>query len=315
MRMVSGRMHKLSSSFIIGGLILASFILVIFRQSTHPAEETLSKIEPASTNSNLPIVIWSSDFHISPVADIKHLLKDLNVRVIDKSLSSHCYLQNTCAADLKVLTQNNGISLAPCPNDLRRQFYEAYRQDPEFMAADAILCTHAISMCEIFMPFKKPLILIASTRYEIGRHDMVSWQRWNSNLELIASKAHNTIAANNAYDLEYMKYFTPLRNISLLPSHCGYVNAKYTPDASKGFLLAPSRGVNPHVERALKRAVAAHNAAVSAQPQLGNRNPIVIRGIREVYPLHHEYVDLAKHLGVVVLPYQVSFMSLFEFYR
>ncbi|RYG65569.1 hypothetical protein EON64_11640 [archaeon] len=299
---------------IICGLILTSLVLFVTWHTSRQPDSHLSKAGIISAKSDLPIVIWSSDFHISPVADIKHLLKDFTVRVIDKSLSSHCYLQNTCATDLKVLTQNNGISLAPCPNDLRRQFYEAYRQDPEFMAADAILCTHAISMCEIFMPFKKPLILIASTRYEIGRHDKTSWERWNSNLELISSKTHNTIAANNVYDMEYMKYFTPLQNITLLPSHCAYVNAKYSPDPQKGFLLAPSRGVNPHLERALKRA-AQELSSVSQDISHAKQDPILIRGIREVYPLHHEYADLAKHMGIVVLPYQVSFMSLFEFYR
>ena len=38
-------------------------------------------------------------------------------------------------------------------------------------------------------------------RYEIGRLDRVSWQRWNENLRMIASNPYNTIAANNRYDL------------------------------------------------------------------------------------------------------------------
>jgi hypothetical protein len=61
------------------------------------------------------ITFWSSDFHISPIADIKNLLQptfqvplsinvhtgdvakvSLQVSVIDKSLSGHCHLQNTC---------------------------------------------------------------------------------------------------------------------------------------------------------------------------------------------------------------------------
>ena len=36
--------------------------------------------------------------------------------------------------------------------------------------------------------------------------------------------------------------------------------------------------------------------------------------IRDLYP-HFQYSDLAAHPAIVVLPYQVSFMSLFEFYR
>jgi hypothetical protein len=48
------------------------------------------------------------------------------------------------------------------------------------------------------MPFRRPLI--ASTRYEIGRHDIASWERWNGNLVHIASSPFNTVAANNRYD-------------------------------------------------------------------------------------------------------------------
>ena len=65
---------------------------------------------------------------------------------------------------------------------------------------DAFLCLHAISMCELFMPFNRTLIAIASTRYEIGRHDKDSWLLWNENLRRIASHPHNTVAANNRYD-------------------------------------------------------------------------------------------------------------------
>jgi hypothetical protein len=57
-----------------------------------------------------PLTLWSSDFHISPIADIKHLLQPVfevqldsselkvkvGVSVIDKSLSGHCHLTNTC---------------------------------------------------------------------------------------------------------------------------------------------------------------------------------------------------------------------------
>ena len=35
------------------------------------------------------IVLWSSDFHISPIADIKDAMKEFGVKVIDKSLSGH----------------------------------------------------------------------------------------------------------------------------------------------------------------------------------------------------------------------------------
>jgi hypothetical protein len=169
------------------------------------------------------LVMWSSDFHISPIADIKNIIGEQGVRVIDKSLSGHCALFKTCQTDLKVINKDNGLSLGDCPNKLREKFYNYYRKDKEFMSADAYICTHAASLCELFMPFNKSLIVIASTRYEIGRHDEKSWKAWNENLNLIAKNPHNIVAANNRYDQEYIRYFTGIQEVLLLPNLCGYI--------------------------------------------------------------------------------------------
>jgi hypothetical protein len=71
------------------------------------------------------------------------------VRIIDKSLSGHCHVTDTCQTDLRVLTAQNGIELTPCPNKLRKAFYDSYRRDKQFLEVDAFLCTHAASMCEV----------------------------------------------------------------------------------------------------------------------------------------------------------------------
>jgi hypothetical protein len=53
----------------------------------------------------------------------------------------------------------------------------------------------------------------------------------------------NIVAANNVYDYEYLKYFTPLTNsqIMYLPNLCNYVDVKYNPTKLNQFLLAPVR--------------------------------------------------------------------------
>lgn len=262
----------------------------------------------------IPIKIWSSDFHISPVADIKQLVSQLGATVIDKSLSGHCHLTGKCARDLRVINQQNGIRLSPCSNQLRREFYDSYRNDPELLSADAFLCTHADSMCELFMPFNRPLIVIASTRYEIGRHDAATWQRWNNNLYRISLKPFNTIGANNVYDLQYMQYFTQLSSsrLQLLPSLCAYVTAKYKP-SRREVLLAPARGVHQTIQRNLQTSLVSFNNANTQQK--GSNLTIEIVPIRTLYPGHYQYDDLTTHPAVVILPYQVSVMSVFELYR
>jgi hypothetical protein len=133
------------------------------RHTEGPGESAVEDV--MISDENVAVTLWSSDFHISPIADIKHLLlQSPNVTVIDKSLSGHCHLTKTCANGLRVINRENGIALAPCPNQIRRDFYGSYKADPVMLNVDGFICTHAASMCELFMPFQKPLIVIASTR-------------------------------------------------------------------------------------------------------------------------------------------------------
>lgn len=316
-------------------IYLAVFIFIIlscitFSNQQHSLSKSASKLpllhpsnvsDRSSQTVNEKIVLWSSDFHISPIADIKSFLRlhfpQENIEIIDKSLSGHCHLTHTCQRDLQVLNRENGITLGSCPNELRRSFYRRYREDAEFLSVDAFVCTHATSLCEVFMPFDKPMILIASTRYEIGRHDERRWRQWNENLVRIAGKNFNVIAANNLYDLEYVKYFTGLRQVQYLPNLCEYVNTYYDDVRGGGggdgvlrrseeVLLAPARGIDPSLLDSFSRHF--HHYLSTSKKSLS------IRKIRDLYP-HYEYADVSQHRAVVVLPYQVSFMTFFEFYR
>jgi hypothetical protein len=211
---VNAKKQQGHNGSIISTLLSLSFLGLLIFLYVHTGQSDLGYMRSGDTSttqmqmlekdidlSKHQLVLWSSDFHISPVADIKHILnKYFKVSVIDKSLSGHCHLSNTCERDLKVINKQNGIRLGYCPNRLISQFYDAYKADTEMNTVDAYLCTHATSLCELYMPFNKPLVLIASTRYEIGRHEADRWIQWNENIRRIAQRPQNTIAANNRYD-------------------------------------------------------------------------------------------------------------------
>ena len=246
-----------------------------------------------------PLVIWSNDFHIGPIQDLKHLLKPLGVKFIDKSLSGHCHLTNTCAKGLKVINSGNGINLNP---GLIPKYYQAYTGDPEMQSVDAFVCFHPTSMCELFMPFNKSIIVIASTRYEMGRHDPNRWKSWNENLIKISKDPKNIVAGNNEYDAKYIEYFTGIK-AKVLPSFCGYIPESYNPSRPE-FLLAPVhhgqfQGIFLNLFEKSKKA---KSSKVDLVP------------LRTKYK-HYKYSDLTAHKGMVYVPYQVSVMSLFEQYR
>jgi len=146
------------------------------------------------------------------------------------------------------------------------------------------------------------LIVIASTRYELGRFGVDRWTKWNHNLLQIARTPTNVVGGNNRYDVEYIKYFTGIQP-QLLPSFCGYLFNKYAPCRS-GFLLAP---VHHHGFEAIFMS--------EYKALCGKTNCTAkLRRLREIYP-SYKYSDLTSHSGIVYIPYQVSVMSMFEQYR
>ena len=200
--------------------------------------------KPESQKDYRGYTFWSSDFHISPIADLKDLFAPMGMRIIDESLSGHCHLKKTCSRNLKVISKQNGITLGQCPNQLRRKFFEAYVNDARMRSVDAFLCHHAAGLCEAFMPFNKSLVVVASTRYEIGRHDPRRWKAWNANLKAIAAHPRNVVAANNRYDAEYVKYFTGLSHVPVLPNYCGWRCP--VPSQSGGGVLVEACGGSRH---------------------------------------------------------------------
>jgi len=96
---------------------------------------------------------------------------------------------------------------------LIRRFVDAYRDDPEIHSVDAFVCFLPTSLCELYEVFNRSLIVVAPTRYELGRHSADRWTRWNNNVIRYARDERRTgdvVAANNRYDSEYIRYFTGL---------------------------------------------------------------------------------------------------------
>lgn len=244
-------------------------------------------------------VIWSQDYHVTPVMDIKSLLKPVGVKIIDKSLSYYCGQVGTCAKGLRIITRENGMRLTP---EIMKQFYQVYKGDLDMNTVNAFVCTLPVAMCEAFMPFNKSIIVIATIRYEQGRNEPDKWMQLNQNLQIIAKQPRNLIAANNAYDQKYIEYFTGIKPW-LIPNLCAYLKDSYMP-SRKQFLVTPihSTELSDKFYQEFDEAVIRHKLDVQVFP------------LRQLYP-QYLFSDLAAHPGVVYIPYQVSMVSLTEQYR
>lgn len=238
--------------------------------------------------------------YFSPIHDLKNILIPMGVEFFDKSLSHSCSRTSTCNSPLLILTRENGMNPS---NEISLKFYEFYKNQIEMNLVDAFVCFHPAAMCELYMPFNRSMIIIASTRYELSRFEPDEWKKWNENLIKISQDPKNVIAANNLYDAEYIRYFTGI-NVTVLPSFCNYTHSVYNPKR-KEFLLAPIHATKFEL-------MFQHLLRESLEQYYTNQIKIV--PIRYLYK-NYEYSDLTNHPAIIYVPYQVSVMSLFEQYR
>ena len=198
--------------------------------------------------------VFTADLHSGPMACSESLLVELGARVHSEVDFGNCIFHpHMCKKRLKVLSYDNwaGFSLDPCPNTMRRAFFEAYKHDEEMARVDLFVCSHPAANCELFMPFDRPMLVYATTRLEFGRYDEVvawrqqyldihgglkyaarRWSEWVANLRLIASRPGNVIAANNMFDVHAIKFHTNITPV-YLPSWCAPTMMSFT--------LSPSR--------------------------------------------------------------------------
>lgn len=74
------------------------------------------------------------------------------------------------------------------PNEsIQKEFYEYYKSHPLMNRVQTFVCFYPTAMCELFMPFNRTILVIATKRYELGRFSENQWRKWNDNLRLIAS--------------------------------------------------------------------------------------------------------------------------------
>ena len=253
-----------------------------------------------------PVQLLSIDFHISPIADLKDVFgKFLKQTVVhDFSLSGACGQKGTCSNGRIQIKED--LSTLYLTHEAKVEFYNAYRGENSLIRGmDAMVCSHPSGMCELIMPFNKSVILWVTTRFEQGREgNREKMQGLIGNFRALAKRPDTAILANNMYDVHYFNYFTGL-NPTYIPSFCDYTGAKYSWNGQNNIILM--HGYRP------KRNILPSSTFIADIRRLAPR--FKFEFVRDVYPGHYAYEQLAGHPAMLHIPYQASIMSFFEHYR
>lgn len=220
---------------------------------------------------------FNIDCHVSVIADIKNIFEDLGHKVDSWSLSGHRWVFDLPECPSKIVNKNNWENINQEIVDI---FYKFHKD--ELDKYDGFICTHHIHFLKLFEKFNKPIIVVASTRYEypfINDRNKLEW------LEDSLKNNKNIIkVANNEFDQKYCENF--LKNKwNLIPSLCNYTKTKHKKNQDKFVVFSKFNFNLP------KNCI--------HQSELGK----------------YTWNDLYSYKGIIHFPYNVSTMSIFEQYE
>ena len=256
-----------------------------------------SLITPIFTKKKL--VVWSLDHHPGTISDIRSFFEPLGVEFLEHTLYEPCNLFCTCNQlhSFKILGFHD--LLRPISANTIKRFLDAYSNDCDFQRSDAFLNSWSAPLFDVFVEVKRPVIYIASMRLDTAiEGDPNGWNRMSRRIQRLVDNPENIFGANNKYDFEYIKYFTG-RTIDYIPSFCAYTGYYYKPTRNS-FLKA--------------RKIYWHLIAGYWDPKF-NSHYNRTKANFKLEAGSYEPSDIISNRGVLHIPYEVSYMSLFEQYR
>lgn len=211
------------------------------------------------------------------------IFNDLGHDVTEWSLSNHTWVFNKQRANVPMLDGNRWLALSP--QQMSEEFYRNYKD--VVSDYDAFIVTYPPPFSLLYKNFDKPIIINNPIRYEwplsFRKKD---WEYFNDYLRDGVDSKKIILVANNMYDKKYMEDFIE-REVEFIPSICDYYGDYY--NGKKDTILYYSR----------KRIPSITNSKISWKDDLFSS---------------HKHSDLLEFKAITHIPYQISYMSIFEQY-
>ncbi len=226
---------------------------------------------------------FNIDLHISIIADMKKVFSELGHEVEDLCLSGHAFVFDRKQDSVPMLDNGRWMHLGA--DQLSSEFYAQYKGSMDDI--DAFIVTYPPTFSLMYRHFNKPIIINNPIRYEWPfSFKKQEWEKFNEFLREGVDSGNVILVANNLYDKYYMQDFIE-REVEHIPSICDYYGSYYEPD--KEIFIYYSRDKIEEFK----------NERIKHKDDLFG---------------YHKHSDLTKFRGIIHIPYQVSYMSIFEQY-
>lgn len=232
--------------------------------------------------------VFDLDLHVSVIADVRTQLERRGVSLVDWTVSGHSWVAGRERDPVAVVNERTFSSYGPRLARRFRRVYGSYLRSFRGFAA-----TYPPGFALLYQGLGKPTLAVAATRYEWPfTHHGASWDWLDAELRRGVADGWLTIAANNRADADYLAHYAGLEAVHI-PSACSYTRLVYTGGRDAVVISASGDELTDEILRSLR------HPAVPMRATLGER---------------YEHADLYDHRAVVLVPYNVSLMSLFEHY-
>jgi len=222
--------------------------------------------------------LFNMDLHISVIADFKHLFPEFEIT--DWCLSGHHWVFG------KEQEYPNYINPSTWVNIDEKMILDFQNEYDEFLKTfDGFICGHPNGLIPIFEKYEKPIIMINSCRYDLpfcwsrNYRMLVSYKKCLTRLN---DKGLLIAVSNNKVDQLYTRLGCGIETTHI-PSLCAYTGIKYKP--TKNTFLGWGNFSN--------------HPLITPKSELGSP---------------YNWSDISHYRGIIIIPYEVSTMSMFEFF-
>lgn len=228
--------------------------------------------------------IFTLDLHTSVVRDLQESLGKNDFSVDRFSISAAAHLFGEPNLRLPYISGKNWRRLN---QKSIRSFQKFFRGT--LNKANCFLVTYTFSFVHIFENLGKPILAVNATRYESPfTFDEIAFKKLNESLGELSELNLLSIISNNAGDRDYLNWFTGLQS-KYIPSLCSY-SPKHSPNFDTWLILCRNLDLGRQISESTPNA----------------------KTVEEVFPQGYSHEEFAKYAGVILVPYNISTMRLFE---
>ena len=174
---------------------------------------------------------FNIDLHVSVIRDLKIIFGELGHSIDSLSLSGHNWVfEDENIQRPEIINESNWFNLE---EQFLDKFYNHYKDKLDHY--DGFIVTHTPILAKFYERFNKPIIVVASTRYEHPFTDDL--QKWTEINEFYSTNKNLILTSNNLFDKHYCEMFIN-REFKFIESICSYTNAKYAPSKNKGVVYS-----------------------------------------------------------------------------